>query len=348
MKFPNTTLAAVLAIFAWSSAVSLGQTAEEIPADEPAPDPTPAPGARITHIEHGGHHAEELIDRDVRNTDGVRLGSVDNVVVDVESNRILYIIVETSQAPGDINNPKKAVPPQAFSVTRADEESLLLNIPWYRWENAPGFHQDELQDAAGEEKVREVYDYFREEWRGGNTVPQAEDVSAALLSDLIGKKVLDMQQREIGHLESLLVNLPTGRLAFAVVSTTWFNVETRFALFPEDVTPSDGFETLIIHIDPEAFEQAEEFALTNWMRPMREGDPRVFRYGEEQAEAWRGAFRRLPEEQLVQENAVQEQPSEEDPRPAAEPAEESDATAPEPEEEANDTEPEPADENEQL
>jgi hypothetical protein len=68
--------------------------------------------APLSHLERG----KQFIGKNVRSTDNKRAGKVDDVIVDLTTGRILYVVVKGS-------NKRLSIPPALFSNTQGHSDS---------------------------------------------------------------------------------------------------------------------------------------------------------------------------------------------------------------------------------
>lgn len=94
----------------------------------------------------------------VVNPGGDELGKIEDVMVDVQSNRIAYVVLSFGGFLG-IGDKLFAVPWEALELDAA-EKRFVLNESKERLENAPGFDKDEWPDFADRTFGGEIYDYY--------------------------------------------------------------------------------------------------------------------------------------------------------------------------------------------
>lgn len=116
-------------------------------------------------MQHGGHHAEELMGMAVENRQGERLGNVEDFVIDLDAEEVPYVVISTGGILG-IGDTKKAVPPQALEFS-PEEDTLILDMDEQRWEDAPGFDSEQLEQLGQAERGRDLYQFYGHEWRPG-------------------------------------------------------------------------------------------------------------------------------------------------------------------------------------
>ena len=99
-----------------------------------------------------------LTGTDVRNRQGENLGDIKDFVLDIETGRVLYAVLDFGGFLG-IGDKYFAVPLEAF---RADTQSekLVLDVDKARLENAPGFDKNDWPSTPNETFVESVYDFY--------------------------------------------------------------------------------------------------------------------------------------------------------------------------------------------
>src|SRR5207245_5347696 len=111
--------------------------------------------------------ANQLIGRDILGSDNQKLGKIDNFVVDLESGRILYVVVGSGGVLG-AGEKRFAVAPGVF--TDFQPNNVHLNVDKQKLEGAPRFTKD--IDKEGEinkaDFINQVYRYFGQNarWQG--------------------------------------------------------------------------------------------------------------------------------------------------------------------------------------
>ena len=89
---------------------------------------------------------DKIADMDVIDVRGEKLGSISDIMIDLESGRILYAVMSFG---GLFNKKMFAIPWQAFSVENREsyyeeghENNLVLNIPKEKFDESEGFDRD--------------------------------------------------------------------------------------------------------------------------------------------------------------------------------------------------------------
>lgn len=140
-------------------------------ASEPLPNTTAdlaarEEGARIissTEEDHSGPGprvmaASTLEGDDVVNAAGEKLGTLDEIMIDVPNGRIAYAVLSSGGFLG-IGDKLLAVPWRALTLD-ADDACFVLDVSKERLEQAPGFDKDHWPSMADESWARELHTYY--------------------------------------------------------------------------------------------------------------------------------------------------------------------------------------------
>jgi sporulation protein YlmC with PRC-barrel domain len=106
--------------------------------------------------------ASKLIGLTVKNSEGDKLGSVNDIVVEVDSGRIAYVALSFGGVLG-IGDKLFAVPYRQIRLVREQEEMyLVLNVPKDRLKTAPGFDKNQWPDFADPYWIEKIDKYYGE------------------------------------------------------------------------------------------------------------------------------------------------------------------------------------------
>jgi sporulation protein YlmC with PRC-barrel domain len=236
--------------------------------DSPNPK-TDAPDYTRDHMPHAQRparlndaaKASDLIGMTVKNNQNEKLGKVEDLAVDVESGRVVQVILSTGGFIG-IGDTLTAVPPGALHHDVANKV-LHLDADREKLKGAPKFEMSNWAEYSDSNHLAEVYTHYGQEPALGfiqtgevvqdgqrNTVSSPNTVStrkadgtwdkdrvsgdsqwmipASRLgqvqkaSKLIGTTVNNLQNEKLGKVENLLVDLPSGRVVAIIVSSGGF------------------------------------------------------------------------------------------------------------------------------
>jgi sporulation protein YlmC with PRC-barrel domain len=197
-----------------------------------------------------GKKASDLIGMEVKNNQNEKLGKVNDLAVDVESGRIVYVILSTGGLMG-IGDTLHAVPPGALHHDVASK-TLQLDADKEKLNAAPKFEMAKWTECCNSNQVAEVYSQYGQQpycssghkkdasktvtsrnadgtWGKDRIVGENEaSKSWAHLSvvqkasKVIGTPVKNLQDEKLGKVENLMVDLSAGRIVAVVISSGGF------------------------------------------------------------------------------------------------------------------------------
>jgi sporulation protein YlmC with PRC-barrel domain len=102
--------------------------------------------------------ADTLIGDHIHNMQDEHLGTVKEIMLDMQSGRVAYVVM-ASGGVLTIGEKLFAIPWEALALDTANHQ-LRLNIDKDRIENAPGFDKDRWPDMANQAWQTEVHNYY--------------------------------------------------------------------------------------------------------------------------------------------------------------------------------------------
>lgn len=130
------------------NAAGAGQQGARI---EGTPEETPGPGPRIMS-------SSTLEGDEVVNRQGEKLGTLEEIMLDVSGGRIAYAVLSTGGFLG-VGDKLFAIPWQALTLD-TDNECFILDIEKERLENAPGFDKAHWPAMADQRWASELHTYY--------------------------------------------------------------------------------------------------------------------------------------------------------------------------------------------
>jgi hyperosmotically inducible protein len=235
-----------------------------------APNPqTDRPDLSRDRMSHAPHHnrlndaakASDVIGMTVKNYQDEKLGKVEDLAVDVESGRVVQVILSTGGFIG-IGDRLTAVPPQALHHDVA-LKVLHLNANKEKLKAAPQFEMSKWVEYSDADHLAEVYRLYGQEpafgfiqtrtavldgqrnaegapnvastpksdgtngqdriWRESQSLIPASRLSGLQkATKLMGTSVKNLQDEKLGKVENLLVDLPSGHIVAVIVSSGGF------------------------------------------------------------------------------------------------------------------------------
>jgi sporulation protein YlmC with PRC-barrel domain len=205
--------------------------------------------------------ADALIGMDVRNAQGEDLGEIQELFVNVGSQRVHYAVLSFGGFLG-LGDKLFAYPMSAFSA--ADNGNhLLLNVDQQKLKNAPGFERDTWPDYGDNRYFDEVDRFFSDNER--KTAAPTHAMMRA--TELIGRDVNDRSGDEVGEIEDMVVGLGKGRISYVVLEfdEEWSPDDKLLPLPLTALTfPKDRGEELVLNVPRDQLDMATGFNDDDW------------------------------------------------------------------------------------
>jgi len=243
--------------------------------------------------------ASDLIGMTVKNYQNEKLGKVEDLAVDVESGRIVQVILSTGGFIG-IGDTLMAVPPSALHRDVA-LKVLHLDADKEKLQGAPKFEMSKWAENSDCKHLAEVYRLYGEEpaftfIQKGDAVPNASPNTLSTpragetldkdrisiksqcmipvsrlsqvqkASKLMGTPVKNLQDEKLGKVENILVDLPSGRLVAVIVSSGGFLGigDELSAIPPTALRFTTDRDTLQLDASKEMLSNAPHFKANQW------------------------------------------------------------------------------------
>lgn len=114
--------------------------------------------------------ATTIINDDVRNSQGEKLGKIEEVMLDTQSNRIAYAVLEFDE--GFFQSNKLFAIPWEMLTLDTDDHEMVLDVNRETLENAPGFDKDNWPNFADTSWQTDVHKHYgREPYWNSTTEP---------------------------------------------------------------------------------------------------------------------------------------------------------------------------------
>lgn len=264
---------------------------------DPAHDAMP-PARRAARLSDAAK-ASDLIGMTVKNNQEEKLGKVEDLAVDVESGRVVQVILSTGGFIG-IGDTLTAVPPEVLHRDIA-LKALHLDADREKLKDAPRFEMSKWAENSDCNHLAGVYRYYGEEpalafIQKGDAVPNASPNTLATLkagetldkdhisrksqcmipesrlsqvqkgSKLMGTPVKNLQDEKLGKVENILVDLPSGRLVAVIVSSGGFlgMGDELSAVPPTALRFTTERDTLQLDASKEMLASAPHFKANQW------------------------------------------------------------------------------------
>jgi sporulation protein YlmC with PRC-barrel domain len=211
----------------------------------------------------------EVLAMNVRNTKDENLGQIEELVVQPSDGRIAYAVLSSG---GFLGIDKKffAIPTSSLQLDATGTKPLLAATQ-ESLKNASGFDKDNWPDHASDEwltqgmiRTEDASD------RNRSAVMETKERVVASVSfiksrDFMGRKVTNRQGEAVGTIDELMIDLPAGRVAYAVLSVGTFlgKGDQLFAVPVNAFTPTTRDNTLCLDVDKARLQAAPVFTKSN-------------------------------------------------------------------------------------
>jgi sporulation protein YlmC with PRC-barrel domain len=241
----------------------------------------------------GPLRASQLTGMKVEDSDGGKVGTVRNLVLDLRDGKLKYVVIGSGGILG-VRATLKVAPSQAISAATAKRETLAVNVSTPQWNHAPVFKSSHLSELSDPNHAEEISLYFNSARNHasnakspslsitGRNSPQPANgpsVDLKFASDLIGRHVMNDKQEKIGEISDLLVRFGPARQAFVIISSgRVFHHGNQFVVPLGALNASANDRKLTLHIDNPMLQQAPPFNREVWESDGTNGTGRIYLY----------------------------------------------------------------------
>ena len=206
--------------------------------------------------------ASKVIGMKVHNPQGESLGKIDDLIVDVNNERVAYAVLSFGGALG-MGSKLFAYPLALFQPAAGRSDELVLNVDKDKLKSAPGFERKNWPDWNESSYLSSVDRYF-----GPTVTPKAmPNQRLARASELIGKNVDDRSGRHAGELKDLVVNLGTAKVHYAVLDfdKAWSVDDKLLPLSLKTFTfPENRRKDLLLNVAKNELDMSYGFDAKKW------------------------------------------------------------------------------------
>lgn len=201
----------------------------------------------------------EVYGNQVISSDNQKVGNLNNLIIDLESGRILYATVASSKG-------RVGVPPQVFSQTpTSKDKTVRANVAKAKIDSAPQFgNWDKPEELGQAQYISQVYQHFGQSpwWQGSTPADQGSFHNVHKASETVGMNVLNVNNANIGKVQNVAVDLPSGRVAYVILNSGG----NLYALPPDAFTLSSDHKNLVSNIDQAKLAGAPKFDKNSWAK----------------------------------------------------------------------------------
>jgi sporulation protein YlmC with PRC-barrel domain len=199
----------------------------------------------------------QLFGRSVITSDNKRVGTLQTMVLDLESGRVLYGVLQTT------GNRSLTFPPGIVRAVTSD--SIRLSVDQSTLGGAPVFKPDmnNLKQLGDASYVAQIYQRFGQTpwWTGSQPAGQGSFNNVFAARQLVRMPVVNVNDRPMGQVRSAAVDLAAGRVLMVVLDPSdELNLGNQlFAIPPNALTRASDGKKLVADVTPEKLASAPRF-----------------------------------------------------------------------------------------
>lgn len=208
--------------------------------------------------------ASKIIGKNVENANGDRIGEIKDMVVDMQNERVRYVVLSHGGMLG-IGDKLFAYPMSMVTTEGTNRDKLVMNVNKEQLDKAPGFEKNKWPDFADSSYTGRIDEYY-----GAQSRRDGEKAARIVrASDLIGKNFDDANGKSAGEVEDLVVDSSTGNVEYAIVDfdDSWAkNTDGKLVAIPlnEMMLGGDRHDKLVIQMSPDRIDMSHAFASNQW------------------------------------------------------------------------------------
>lgn len=230
--------------------------------------------------------ARQLEGMKVEDSDGQKAGMVHNLVLDVHTGNLRYVVIGHGGFLG-VRSTLKLAPAQLMSAATTKSQTLALNATTTQWRSVPAF-KSSLTAIAEQDRDGEIARHFQTSAQSGlkradislSKTGRGESFNAQpaqlkFASDVIGLPVVNQKREKMGEIVDLLVSFGESHPAFVIISSgRLFHPNRQYAV-PLNTLTFSGNE-LLWNVAAAALQNAPKFDQAAWEASC--GDGRTYGY----------------------------------------------------------------------
>lgn len=225
--------------------------------------------------------AGQLLGLKVEDTDGQKIGSIRNLILDARTGELKYAVIASGGFLG-VQSTLRLAPSQIMSAATTKRQTVAINTTKDEWLGAPVFKPSQLASLSEPHRTRQIANSFSASrslsQTGAKKPANTQPVTLKFASDFIGQHVVNPQQQRIGEVLDLLVNFGPPHPAFVIVSTGRFFRGGYRVLIPLSALRQNNRKTLLASVDSSSLETAPPFTEEIWNTPGADGSSAIYRY----------------------------------------------------------------------
>jgi sporulation protein YlmC with PRC-barrel domain len=259
-----TAVAAALALPAAADIGRTGAAAQQQPAYGTTQAQTQSPQLQSPQIHSPQIQSQarddvrlsEVLGMEVRDRSGDKLGQVKDMVLDLNENRLHYVVVQPEGS-----DQLFALPTRAFESDPRSQR-LIVDAARSDFEQARGFQAGDRWPGMAD---AEYWNRIHRQFGGQMALDHGRQQALRRASELLRTDIVDRSGDHVGEIRDVVVNLNNGEVHYTVLSFDDQRMPGRLAALPFGVLePAYGRDALMLNMSPEQVAQAPSFSEDRW------------------------------------------------------------------------------------
>jgi len=182
-------------------------------------------------------HWSVITEVKITNLEHQPLGRIQDLVLDLSNGRVVEVLIVSDQFLR-MGGKTVAVPPEAL-IPDAANKTYMINVSAEAFKAAPKFDLKAWADSTQTDNVAAAYQYFRQEpyflltnEASRNTASGEAVVHLGIverMSKLINMPVDNLQGRNLGKLQTLVLDVPNGRITSAFINADYIGQTLKYS-----------------------------------------------------------------------------------------------------------------------
>lgn len=289
----SATVASFMSLFA------LAQVSPSVRVIQPAHPFESAASAKKMDRLSAATKASDLLGMEVHNLGGEKLGKVEDFAVDVESGRIVQVILASGGFFG-FGETLHAVPPAVMQYAVA-QKVIHLDADQQKYAAAPTFDMSKWSECSDSDHLAKTYKHYgvpiwfsESDAKGTQGVEKRDRVAGVKregvwdetspsafsganhslakighvqkASKILGRGIINQYDDKLGNVENLMLDLPAGRIVAVIVSSGKFiGISDQLSAVPSSALKYDAEgDTLRLDVSKEVLSAAPHFKASEW------------------------------------------------------------------------------------
>lgn len=200
----------------------------------------------------------QLLGRDVRNAKNEDLGDIQDLVIDMDSGKVQYVVLSFGGFLG-MGDKLFAYPLTAFRIA-TDKDELMLNVDQSRLKTAEGFEKSRWPNWNDPEYRSKIARWFNPK------EPTSTTGRYKRASEIVGSDVRDVKGKDIGDVREVVVNMGDGTARYAVIEFErgWFSSDKYVVIPMQSLKRTSDKDEYIVTRSRAELEKAPAFEKNKW------------------------------------------------------------------------------------